>query len=180
MHTYSGYITSLKEDEVFVFGSNLDGFHGAGAAGYASFGEFGNVWRNHDYARKPNGWKGKWNQKGKGQGPQVGTEGKSYAIPTVAKAGAKQSLTAKEIIVNVVEFFEFAKSRPHLTFLVAQRGDTDGLNGYTAEEMALIYVVAAVKEKAVGLLDNVYYEETFARKFEESLKKLLTLKRKHD
>lgn len=27
MRTYSGNITSLKENEVFVFGSNLDGFH---------------------------------------------------------------------------------------------------------------------------------------------------------
>ena len=26
------YITSLKPDEIFVFGSNLAGFHGGGAA----------------------------------------------------------------------------------------------------------------------------------------------------
>jgi hypothetical protein len=28
-------ITSLNSNEVFVFGSNEDGFHGAGAAGFA-------------------------------------------------------------------------------------------------------------------------------------------------
>ncbi len=36
------YIDSLKEDEVFVFGSNLAGMHGGGAA-YAAFKLFGAV-----------------------------------------------------------------------------------------------------------------------------------------
>ena len=36
-------ITSLKADEVFVFGSNLAGMHGGGAA-YAAFRKFGAVW----------------------------------------------------------------------------------------------------------------------------------------
>ena len=53
------WIKDLKENEVFVFGSNLGGFHGGGAARVA-LEQFGAVW---------------------GQG--VGLQGKSYAIPTM-------------------------------------------------------------------------------------------------
>ena len=52
-------ITSLRADEVFVFGSNLAGMHGGGAA-YAAFKKFGAVW-----------------------GCGVGLQGQSYAIPTM-------------------------------------------------------------------------------------------------
>ena len=53
------YISSLKEDEVFVFGSNLGGFHGGGAARTAHR-YFGAIW---------------------GQG--TGLQGQSYVIPTM-------------------------------------------------------------------------------------------------
>ena len=53
------WIKELKENEVFVFGSNLGGFHGGGAARVA-LDQFGAVW---------------------GQG--VGLQGQSYAIPTM-------------------------------------------------------------------------------------------------
>lgn len=52
-------ITSLKENEIFVFGSNLAGMHGGGAARVA-YNKFGAVW---------------------GQG--VGLQGQSYGIPTM-------------------------------------------------------------------------------------------------
>lgn len=52
-------ITELKADEVFVFGSNLAGMHGAGAA-YVAFQKFGAV-----------------------MGCGVGLRGQSYAIPTM-------------------------------------------------------------------------------------------------
>ena len=53
------YITELKPDEVFVFGSNLAGMHGGGAA-YVAFRQFGAV-----------------------MGCGVGLRGQSYAIPTM-------------------------------------------------------------------------------------------------
>ena len=53
------FITELAEDEVFVFGSNLAGMHGGGAAALA-YRKFGAVW---------------------GQG--VGLQGQSYGIPTM-------------------------------------------------------------------------------------------------
>lgn len=55
----SSRITTLEENEVFVFGSNLAGMHGGGAA-RAALDRFGAVW---------------------GQG--VGLQGQSYGIPTM-------------------------------------------------------------------------------------------------
>ncbi len=52
-------ILELKENEIFVFGSNLEGRHGGGAARIA-YDKFGAVW---------------------GQG--VGLQGQTYAIPTM-------------------------------------------------------------------------------------------------
>jgi len=153
--TYQSPKLTLAENEVFVFGSNRDGgFHGCGSAGFASFGESGNVWRKHEYDKKPNGWKGKWNVKGTSVGPQVGTEGKSYAIPTVTRAGAKRSISLETIKESIQTFYAFAKSRPHLKFFVAQENKT-GLNGYSAEEMASIY--------SGEIPENVYFDEGFAK-----------------
>ncbi len=68
MRTYNGierpdftpeHISELKADEVFVFGSNLEGMHGGGAAYYA-FKHFGAM-----------------------MGCGVGLRGQSYAIPTM-------------------------------------------------------------------------------------------------
>ena len=52
-------IDSLKPNEIFVFGSNLEGLHGGGAA-FAAWQHFGAIW---------------------GQG--VGLQGQSYGIPTM-------------------------------------------------------------------------------------------------
>ena len=68
MRTYNGiqrpdytpdYITELKDDEIFVFGSNLHGAHGGGAA-WVAYRQFGAIM---------------------GQG--VGLQGQSFAIPTM-------------------------------------------------------------------------------------------------
>ena len=53
------FITELKDNEIFVFGSNLEGMHGGGAARLA-YDKFGAIW---------------------GQG--VGLQGQSYGIPTM-------------------------------------------------------------------------------------------------
>ena len=65
--TYEGFVKSLEPNQVFVFGSNLDGFHGAGSAGYASFNEGGNVWRKYNYGSLKDGTQGKWNVKGQSE-----------------------------------------------------------------------------------------------------------------
>ena len=53
------HITTLQSNEIFVFGSNLQGMHGGGAA-YVAHRKFGAIW---------------------GQG--VGLQGQSYGIPTM-------------------------------------------------------------------------------------------------
>ena len=69
-------IRKLAPNEVFVFGSNLSGYHGGGAA-RAAMNLFGAVW---------------------GQG--VGLQGQSYAIPTM-QGGVE---TIKPYIDQFIEF----------------------------------------------------------------------------
>lgn len=59
MRIASSHITTLRPNEIFVFGSNLSGMHGGGAARLA-YQKFGAIW---------------------GQG--VGLQGQSYGIPTM-------------------------------------------------------------------------------------------------
>ena len=62
MRIASNHITTLQPNEIFVFGSNLSGMHGGGAARLA-YQKFGAIW---------------------GQG--VGLQGQSYGIPTMQGA----------------------------------------------------------------------------------------------
>jgi len=157
MKTYTGYITKLEPNQVFVFGSNLGGFHGAGSAGFASFGVSGNKWRHFDYAEKLDGWKGKWNVKGIGEGYQEGTEGKSYALPTVRRAGDMQSLNKEQIQQNIQTLYTFAENKPNLEFLIAYRNDGSRLlNGYAIEEMAKMFSFTKIPE-------NIVFEEEFSK-----------------
>lgn len=145
---------ALDPNQCFVFGSNRDGFHGAGAAGYASFGRHGNVWRDYDYASKPHGWLGRWNVKGIAEGYQEGREGRSYAIPTVTRPGAKRSIPLREIAASVVRFYRFARRKPDMEFLVAYSAKR-GLSGYTPQEMASLF--------SGDVPENVVFEEGFAK-----------------
>lgn len=136
---YTGDVTKLEPNQVFVFGSNLNGFHGAGSAGYASFNEKGNIWRNYNYGAWPKGKQGKWNVKGQAEGYQIGTEGASYAIPTVTRAGAVRSISPENIRESIKRFLRFANDNPELHFFVAYSGNKN-LNGYTPSEMASFFI----------------------------------------
>ena len=70
------FITSLQPNEIFVFGSNLRGMHGGGAA-YVAYRQFGAIM---------------------GQG--VGLQGQSYAIPTM-QGGVE---TIKPYVDEFIEF----------------------------------------------------------------------------
>lgn len=72
------HIKCLKENEIFVFGSNLEGWHGGGAASLAHM-TFGAKW---------------------GQG--VGLQGRSYAIPTM-QGGVE---TIKPYVDEFIRFAE--------------------------------------------------------------------------
>jgi hypothetical protein len=94
--------------EVFVFGSNLAGRHGKGAALTAL--------RKHGAIR------------GQGEGPQ----GLSYAIPT--KDARLRTLPLSQIGFYVGRFLKFADMNPHLTFKLTPIGC--GLAGYKPEQVA--------------------------------------------
>lgn len=99
---------------VFVFGSNLAGRHGAGAA--------------KDAVRY-------WGaQRGVGHGPT----GYAYAIPT--KDANLRSLPISTIGAFVKTFLRYAASRPDLEFLITKVGC--GLAGYTVQEIAPFFLRA--------------------------------------
>lgn len=107
------FIDHLPSNNIFVFGSNLAGRHGAGSAKIA-LEKFG--------ARY-------------GFGFGVGLVGQSYAIPT--KDHHIETLPLQRIEMYVCEFLEFARSRKDLTFHVTAIGC--GLAGYTPEQIAPMF-----------------------------------------
>lgn len=100
-----------QNKEIFVFGSNLSGIHGAGAAKYA---------RLHHGAVM-------------GQG--IGLQGNSYALPT--KGVRISFMPLADIGRHVAAFISFAKIRPDLTFRVTRVGC--GLAGFTDEDIAPLF-----------------------------------------
>jgi len=112
--TITGMINKLGPNEVFVFGSNLGGRHGAGAARLAC--EWGAVWGN-----------------------PVGLQGQTYAIPTV-DANVRKTLPLTEIQPYATEFINFARSHPELMFLLTDVGC--GLAGLHAEDVAPLFSAA--------------------------------------
>src|SRR5688572_14286053 len=104
-------IMKLEGNEVFVFGSNLSGRHGKGAAKTAL------------------GWGAKW-------GKASGIQGKTYGIPT-KDASIRRTLSITEIRPFVDEFIEWASSHSENTFLVTEIGC--GLAGYNPKEVAPLF-----------------------------------------
>lgn len=105
------YITQLKPNEIFVFGSNLSGIHGAGAARLAS------------------------KQFGAEFGVGEGLTGQCYAIPT--KDNELRTRPLNEIYYSVMKFIDTAKRRKDLTFLVTPIGC--GLAGYNEHQIAPLF-----------------------------------------
>lgn len=107
-------ITKLKKNEIFVFGSNLAGRHGKGAAKYA-LKFFGAVY---------------------GQG--IGIQGQSFAVPTKDEKLKVLSKTQIKSYVNKY-LFPFVKKHSKLTFYLTRIGC--GLAGYSDEEMIEIFKI---------------------------------------
>lgn len=109
----SNNITEIKPGQIFVFGSNSEGFHRRGAARFALDHCGANI----------------------GQGK--GLQGQSYAIVTKKDFRTVKSSTLQEIEIEVLEFIAFAIEHPELIFLVTKIG-TD-LAGFTIEEIAPLF-----------------------------------------
>ena len=124
-------IETLEAGEIFIFGSNLSGCHGAGAAKKAL--EFGAV-----------------------MGKGVGFKGRTYAIPT--KDENIRTMPIEAIEPYVKQFIDYASKNQHLTFLVSKIGC--GLAGYSPEDIAplfedaLLYSNIVLPEKFFNILTN--------------------------
>jgi hypothetical protein len=108
------FITELKPNEVFVFGSNTAGRHGAGAA----------KWAAQHFGAQP--------------GVGSGTTGKCYAIPT--KDRNLQTLALLPIQFHVVNFLDYATCYPDTKFLLTPIGC--GLAGYRPIQIAPMFFYA--------------------------------------
>ena len=91
------FIESLGENEVFVFGSNLNGVH-AGGASLMALRNFGAEW-------------------GQAEGPQ----GQSYAIPTDIRGEAVDNVSAY-LKKHIDTFIAYAKDHPDKIFFVTKVG----------------------------------------------------------
>lgn len=104
------YVKTLEDNQIFVFGSNLSGRHGKGAAKTAT------KW---------------WSVYGQAEGLQ----GSTYAIPTKNKY--IKTLNIDEIKIYVDRFIDFAKQHTEYTFLVTEIGC--GLAGYDPKYIAPLF-----------------------------------------
>jgi hypothetical protein len=107
-------LIGLKANEIFVFGSNLAGRHGAGSAKHA----------NRYYGAE--------------RGVGEGRTGNAYAIPT--KDAALKTLPLERIALHVAKFKGYAALHPELTFKLVAIGC--GLAGYTPEQIAPMFANA--------------------------------------
>ena len=101
--------------EVFTFGSNEKGMHGAGAAKFAHL--------NH----------------GAKMGIGVGLQGSSYAIPT--KDGYLETLPKEQILVYVKAFLKFSAENTGMIFNVTRIGC--GLAGYQDQDIAPMFLYSS-------------------------------------
>jgi len=120
-------ITKLKENQIFVFGSNLSGIHGSGAAKTAR----------------------KW---GALYGLEEGLQGNTYAIPTKDEY-AKGTLSIEHIKPYIDTFIQFTKENLDLIFLVTEIGC--GLAGLTSNQVAPLFK-DSIKLKNVYLPQKFY------------------------
>ena len=123
MNRYIGDIVP-EPNTIFVFGSNPEGRHGAGAAKVARE-KFGAIY-----------------------GCGEGIQGHAYAIPTkdlrVKENHGYRSISKEDIINSIRKFYCYVVDHPELDFKVAYRNvEKYSLNGYTGIEMINMFHEAA-------------------------------------
>lgn len=107
------YIDTLLPKQIFVFGSNVLGYHTGGASGTARK-KFGAIW-----------------------GQAEGLQGQCYAIPVDYGKNVRKD---NEVKAAVDRFIAFAREHTDLFFLVTRVGC--GIAGYHDEEMAQFFIDA--------------------------------------
>lgn len=110
--TTRSMIKSVNKNEVFVFGSNMRGYHAGGAAKLA-VGKFGANWFQ-----------------------PIGIQGRTYALPTLDYNLHKLPL---EFIYEQIKVFGyFARSNPTKRFYVTEIGC--GIAGFVLREIAPLFL----------------------------------------
>jgi len=107
-----GFITELEDNEVIIFGSNLNGEHIGGSARQA-YEDFGAIWGNG------NGIQG------------MGHDFKSYAFPTLDTQ--MQKLPLENIKQSFENLIKVANWCPEKTFYLTPVGQ--GISGFTKKEI---------------------------------------------
>ena len=133
MKHYIGNIIP-EPNTIFVFGSNPEGRHGAGAAKVARE-KFGAIY-------------------GQGEGMQ----GHAYALPTkdlrVKENNGYRSISKEQIIENIKKLYKCANEHPNLNFKIAYRNVFEkSLNGYTGIEMIEMF------DAAGDIPENVWFSK---------------------
>lgn len=133
MKHYTGNITP-GPNTIFVFGSNPEGIHGAGAAAVA-VRQFGAIC-----------------------GVGEGLQGNAYALPTkdlrVIENYGLRSIPPEQITENVKRMYDCARSHPDKEFKIGFRNTDDvTLNGYSGWEMIDMFLAAGTAP------DNVWISE---------------------
>ena len=108
----TNHIFELKDNEIFVFGSNEIGIHGKGAAKTAK----------------------KWGAKHL-QG--IGLMGQTYGIPTVKELRPYTVLSVSKIKKHVDDFIIFAKENKDKFFFITEIGC--GLAGHSVNDIAPLF-----------------------------------------
>jgi len=137
--TYSGKVTSLQPNQIFVFGSNPLGINGN-----PSKGTGGAALVAYNIAGVSQGEK---------MDNKLSDSGKAWGITTVTAPGKKRSKTAEEITEGIKKLYEYAKQNPTKEFLVSDYSGTN-LNGYTGKEMADMFVNAGTIPSNIVFNDN--------------------------
>ncbi len=138
--TYSGKVTSLKPNQIFVFGSNPLGINGN-----PSKGTGGAALVAYNIAGVKQGEK---------MDNKLSDSGKAWGMTTVTSPGKKRSKTPQEITEGIKKLYEYAKQNPTKEFLVSDYSESN-LNGYTGQEMADMFNAAG------PIPSNIVFNENF-------------------
>ena len=154
-------INKLEENEVFVFGSNPEGRHGAGAAKAAM--SFGSVY---------------------GTGRGLSPNQRTFAVITknltanylekktgiLYKTEGYLSVSESQIRENIKDLYDTARTMPEKAFLISYQFETwpngtpkKSLNGYTSKEMLDMFI------KDQDIPDNIVFHDSYQKELEKVL-----------
>jgi hypothetical protein len=131
--TYTGLLTHLGENCIFVFGSNTQGRHGKGSALTANI-YFGAIY-----------------------GKARGRQGQSYAIVTKDLTKKIHPSIPRQVVVDqICILYDYALNHQELEFYIAYNGTNKNLNGYSNQEMAEMFSTFEIP-------NNIVFELEFSK-----------------